>query len=206
MTAMFRRSIDQVNARPHSSADEVPGSEFSRRSMLKRAGVAAGLGVIAAFSSLPLGESVASANSKSPDHANPVDNGRPAEGGSGLTDLAGIHAEYLAAVATFPFALPKGVIFPAASSIASASPDARWERGTGRSEAYFFWHEATVSAAEEASARGDVAESHRLLDTLDAGYESNLRKAVWEDAVGLFASKKDLARKGDFKSLVQLTI
>lgn len=183
-----------------ASARGTSEAEVSRRVMLKHAGLTAGLGMVVAFASSPLGASLASASTSTskPD----VNEGeRCSAVPPGLTDLAGIHAEYLSAIAAFPFVLPAGAVFPAASSLRDSVSGEMWERGAGEAEAYFFWHDATVSAAEDAANRGNDDEARQLLSALESAFKSAKRQAVWEDTDEVLSSRIAKAKKGDFSAL-----
>lgn len=185
--------------------NETQGFEISRRGVLKQAGVAAGIGALAALASLPLGAQAATLSSKHTDGRYPVEKSQLSTSNPDLMDLAGVRAEYQSAVATFPYPLPKGVVFPPASGLRSSSPGQLWERGSGKAEAFFFWHRATVAAAEVEHTKGNRVESHRLLDLLESAFDSNLRTEIWEDASGLFSATVTQARRGDFAALAHLT-
>ena len=183
-------------------------AEISRRAALKYAGMTAGIGVIAAFASPLLDRKSAAATELTPSEDKKSEAANLAFSSTGdtqFTDLAGIHAEYLATIAVFPLALPRGVVFPASSRLTDPIPNALWERGNGTGEAYFFWHQATLSALEEAQARGDVAEAERLLKALEDGCASPIRKQVWDLPGGALSDSFDQARRGNLAPLRQLT-
>jgi hypothetical protein len=121
----------------------------------------------------------------------------------------GIHAEYLEAAAKFPFDLPSGRAFPPKSSLqysvtSRTMPETKvmWERGNGIAEVYMFWPCAVATAAYEAHVRGDRVGVESLLDTLEAGYSSDVRRSVLEDpADGFLKVDAAEARTGDFSSL-----
>lgn len=133
---------------------------------------------------------------------------------TGITDLAGIHAEYREAAAAFPFELPPGWTFPPESSLRdiqtsseSSETKAVWERGNGAAEAYLFWQTAVATAAYEAHLRGDQTGVDSLLDTLESGFRSDVRRAVLEDpADELIKVDVAAARSGDFASLKRVAI
>ncbi|MFF3027447.1 hypothetical protein [Microbacterium sp. NPDC057944] len=181
-------------------------ADISRRAMLKHVGVTVGLGAVVAFSTLPLGVGLASADTGGEGGVKPDTSARDRLSASmpGFTDVAGVHAEYLAAIASFPFALPEGVEFPSASKLQESSTGEMWEKGIGEAEAYLFWHGAMVSAAQTASARGDREESNRLLNELKFAYGSKARTAIWEDDGRAFSLSLGQAVEGDFAPLSTL--
>jgi hypothetical protein len=61
-----------------------------------------------------------------------------------------------------------------------SAPGAIWEVGTGRSEAYMLWQEATAKAAQEAESAGDSQTADRLLAQLERAYASDLRRSALE--------------------------
>jgi hypothetical protein len=187
--------------------DALNAREVTRRTMLKHAGVTAGLGALVAVASFSIDGRPAAAASALPSAASPDAISRyvSAAGADGFTDLAGVHAEYRAAVDIFPFELPSGVSFPPISGYRDAEPVAAWERGNGTAEAYFFWHNSMVGAARDAYLRGDTGEASRLLDALDAAYSSPVRTSMWEDPAGTFAPALSQARSGTYDGLLQLT-
>lgn len=99
------------------------------------------------------------------------------------TALSGVHDEYRTAVSVFPLQLPTGYAFPAQSSAIypAGASGSRFSVGTGAAEAYFFWQNATAAAAYSAFLRGDRAASHQLLNAVEAGYATAVRKMCWED-------------------------
>ncbi|MDQ1124948.1 hypothetical protein [Microbacterium trichothecenolyticum] len=129
--------------------------------------------------------------------------------GSGFTDLAGIHQEYREAVASFPFPLPDGQQFPPESSLNDDAPTSDavrrrvvWQKGSGVAEAYMYWETATVVAASEAQDRGEFIRAQALLDTLEAGYNSDFRRLVLIDRGNEFVrTQVGAARSGDFGPL-----
>ncbi|RWZ49534.1 hypothetical protein ELQ90_12240 [Labedella phragmitis] len=128
----------------------------------------------------------------------------------GLTDLAGIHAEYREAAAAFPYEMPPGWSFPSESGLRDipttasegSETSALWERGSGTAEAYLYWQTAVSQAAYEAHLDGDQAGVASLLDTLEAGYRSDVRRTVLEDpAEDFIRIEIAAARNGDFTGL-----
>jgi hypothetical protein len=99
------------------------------------------------------------------------------------TTLSGVHDEYRTAVSIFPLQLPAGYAFPAQSSATdpAGAPGSRFSAGTGAAEAYFFWQNATAAAAYSAFLQGDHARSHQLLNALEAGYATGVRRMYWQD-------------------------
>lgn len=202
---MFRRKVCVM--------DKLSGTAVSRRTMLKATVATVGFGAVLIASQSLGGTSAHADDSTAYDlpTAAEIDQYLSSVSKPGFTDLAGIRAEYLDASVNFPFALPAGGTFPANSSLRNSDSDSdrkmepeTWERGIGIAEAYFVWQAATVSAAHHAQSDGNSVESNRLLDALDAGYASPVRKAILEDPDGHFPSAIDQARKGDFTSLAGL--
>lgn len=172
--------------------------QISRRNLLKGAGVAVGAGVVMAFASLPIGASAATKDA-TPDAA-----GIAQTRSKGITNLAGVHAEYRDAISSFPFDLPPGVSFPPESNLRDSTPGENWEIGNGRAEAYMFWHSATVAAAVAARDGGDPKESDRLLSMLNDGFNSKTRADIWIDPDESFQSALREARKGNANDLLRL--
>jgi hypothetical protein len=189
---------------------------LSRRTLLHIAATGAGalwVGGGLAQASPALG--LESARERQPDiekHVGAIDAHAAAPPAAGFTDIAGIRDEYRKAIAAFPLLLPAGWVFPPESRLSEAEPGMQWERGAAAAEAYFFWQGAVVSEAEAAHARGDEASAARLLDSLEAGYRSSVRRAVLEDPDDGFlggATRRGgpvhAARNGDFSALRQMS-
>ena len=135
-------------------------------------------------------------------------------GTAAFTDIQGVWAEYGEAIANFPLALPEGWSFPAESAMRNSEPDVQWEVGCGNTEAYLCWQRAVATAAHEAHQRGDHDEADRLLDLLEAGYDSPTRRAVIKDPDNAFlamavrparsadGAARGSATGGDFSTLM----
>lgn len=120
------------------------------------------------------------------------------------TLLDGVHEEYRKAVAIFPLALPTGYAFPAESSTTEPEGESgtRFSVGTGAAEAYFFWQNATATAAYSAHLRGDHGKSSQLLSAAETGYATPVRKMYVQDTENAYIDTAiNPARNGNFAPL-----
>jgi hypothetical protein len=183
-----------------------PGSGehgVSRRSMLRASLAVAGFGAL--FGGLQaIGASPAAASGTGATAESAADGYRSATE-HGFTNLTGIHAEYSASVASFPFPTPDGGDFPYRSSLRDPAPNALWERGNGAAEAYLAWQGLSVGAAASAASAGDTVQAAVLLDELEAAHLSPLRESFVEDSDGYFVAALKKARLGDFAELRSMT-
>lgn len=157
----------------------------SRRSLIQIASAGAGA-LIASFAAVPAHASDAAVS------ANGM--GVPADRSSGRHDplpdeyilLDAVEREYGEAVATFPFSLPEGVSFPKRSGLHEPEQGTWWQAGSGFTAAFMFWMGAVSRAAVGAHLRGDDVTADHYLDQLEAGYKSDTRAAVIDDASNAF--------------------
>lgn len=149
----------------------------SRRAVLYAA--AAGSGVL-------LGGLVSISGASAVSTSTTHQGGQAIAGANKFLDIHGLRDEYRQAVATFPLSLPDGWSFPPESRKQDEGAGVLWEKGSGAAEVYFFWQFAVASAAHEAHTRGDGAQAARLLDILEAGYQTPLRRRIVEDPNGTF--------------------
>lgn len=180
------------------------GRAVSRRTLI--IGVASGVGMLG----LSTGSAFAAdANTSAEPELRSSEEFLRAMPSAGVTDLEGIHAEYVEAVAAFPFPLPPGFAFPAKSGLENIAPSFMpndvpvvWRRGNGYAEVFMYWQSAMATAVLNAHSRDDEEEVSRILDSLENGYNSAVRRAVLEDPDNAFI-KNHLApaRGGDFSEL-----
>ena len=203
-----------LNSRTGVKVNKNPGTGIARRSVIRGAATVA---VSLAIGELGLmtspGAWAAEPNSPARRLAttNPVSVDEyvhtmpPSGDATGTTTLlAGVHDEYRKAVAIFPLPLPTGYTFPVESSTSEPDGEAgtRFSVGTGAAEAYFFWQNATATAAYSAYLRGDHGAARSLLDAAVAGYATSVRKMVVQDPTGVFVTDSiKPARSGDFAAL-----
>lgn len=120
------------------------------------------------------------------------------------TSIAGVRDEYKRAIGIFPLQLPKGYAFPAESAVAEpvGQTGTQFSEGTGAAEAYFFWQNATATAAYAAYLRGDRRYSTQLLDIAESGYGTKVRKMYVSDPDNSFVIESLApSRQGNFASL-----
>lgn len=136
---------------------------------------------------------------------------------SGMARLAEIQTEYRNATAIFPLVLPDGWTFPPDSGLSDPTPGAFWERGMGVSAAYLNWQRAVAAAAYAGYQKGDSKTTKHYLDLLEAGYDTDVRRAAIADPDEKFTGGHSdgtgsgsegplkAARNGDFALLRQFT-
>lgn len=145
-----------------------------RAALLSGAGTAAGAAALLLES--PDRAGAALRPSGSPDHSESA--GIP----EGVTDLAGVQAEYAETVQRWPFALPDGFVMPPVSRLSDGGgARSYWSHGSGVAEAYLYWSEATAGAAYAAYRTGAEGLSGEHLDALVSVYDSQLVRSVIDD-------------------------
>lgn len=125
----------------------------------------------------------------------------------GANDLDAVEAEYRAAVRAFPYDLPAGYAWPAATGLEDdpAHPGAMWERGNGVAQAFSYWEGTTALAAANAAERGDFLASDRYLGAIGNTEGDGTRGMYIDD--GRFTDRDVVpAFAGDWSGLQGVTM
>jgi len=116
----------------------------------------------------------------------------------GLEDWDGMNAEYRAAVASFPYPLPEGIVFPADAPFDSTE-DNNLEFGVGFGEMLTYqFAKCACQSVVVANQYGDIDAAMRALDSVEEIYNDPVYRQYVIEGDPSWQSVIDSVRLGDF--------
>lgn len=117
---------------------------------------------------------------------------------AGFSGLAGVQAEYDAAVHDFPYALPADIKFPL--KVQKPAESTLYQKGSGLGKAYQFWECSWQQTAIDA--QGKQAEAvTEALKQLQGGLSSAYRTQYVIDSDGVWKKALEQAQLGDLSAV-----